>query len=193
MDEGYRKEVMMMTDFTEKTIRSQSIFKGKIIELCVDEVELPNGKLATRELIKHPGAVAVIAVTDEGKLVLVKQFRKPLERALFEIPAGKLDPGEDPKACALRELKEETGYTCRDIEHVVSFATSPGFADEVLHIYYTDTLISGERHLDEDEFLDNYEVTLEEALKLMKTEAIFDAKTVFAVQFLQMKQGQSSK
>ncbi|WP_027724405.1 NUDIX domain-containing protein [Tuberibacillus calidus] len=182
-----------MTDFTEKTIRSQSIFKGKIIELCVDEVELPNGKLATRELIKHPGAVAVIAVTDEGKLVLVKQFRKPLERALFEIPAGKLDPGEDPKACALRELKEETGYTCRDIEHVVSFGTSPGFADEVLHIYYTDTLISGERHLDEDEFLDNYEVTLEEALKLMKTEAIFDAKTVFAVQFLQMKQGQSSK
>ncbi|MGV3489347.1 MAG: NUDIX domain-containing protein [Tuberibacillus sp.] len=182
-----------MTDLTEKTIKSDSIFKGKIIELRVDEVELPNGKTATREVIKHPGAVAVIAVTKEGKLVLVKQYRKPLERLLFEIPAGKLDPGEEPEACALRELKEETGYSCESIEHVVSFSTSPGFADEVLHVYYTDSLISGDRKLDEDEFLDNYEVTLEEALKLVKTEAIYDAKTVYAVQFLQMKQWKSSK
>ena len=182
-----------MSDLTEKTIKSTGIFKGRVIELYVDEVELPNGKTSTREIIKHPGAVAVIALTKEGKLVLVKQYRKPLERELFEIPAGKLDPGEDPKACALRELEEETGYSCESIEHLVSFSTSPGFADEVLHVYFTDTLIKGEQRLDEDEFLDNHEVTLDEALKLLETKDIFDAKTVYAVQFLQMRQWMKSK
>lgn len=177
----------MLADLTEKTVKSTAIFKGKVIDLYVDEVELPNGKIATREIIKHPGAVAIIAMTNEGKLVLVQQYRKPLERLIYEIPAGKLDPGEDPSDCALRELQEETGYTCESMEHVVSFSTSPGFADEVLHVYFTDTLVAGARNLDEDEFLDNHEVTLEEALELVKTKEIFDAKTVYAVQFMQMK------
>jgi ADP-ribose pyrophosphatase len=100
-----RKEVGMLEDLTEKTIKTNTIFEGKIIKLQVDEVELPNGKTATREIIKHPGAVAIIALTKDGKLVLVHQYRKPLEKHLYEIPAGKLDPGEDPKACALRELR----------------------------------------------------------------------------------------
>lgn len=186
MFEG-RREVVDMAEYIEKTVGTKTIFQGKIIDLTVDEVELPNGKIATREIVRHPGAVAVIAVTKEGKLVLVRQFRKPLDRSLYEIPAGKLDPGEDPKTCALRELREETGYRCESIEHVVSFSTSPGFADEVLHIYYTDTLIAGERDLDEDEFLDNHEVDLETALALVRSQDIYDAKTVFAVQYLQLR------
>ncbi|MFC4617878.1 NUDIX domain-containing protein [Camelliibacillus cellulosilyticus] len=175
-------------DLTERTIGSRVIFKGKIIELKVDEVELPNGETATREIVKHPGAVAVIAVTKDNKLVLVRQFRKPLERLLYEIPAGKLDPGEDPKACAIRELKEETGYRCQAIKHLVSFSTSPGFADEIIHIYYTDSLIAGDRQLDDDEFLDNHEVDLQTALDLMQRNDIYDAKTVYAVQYMQMRQ-----
>ena len=181
-----------MTDLTEKTIKTNTIFKGKIIKLQVDEVKLPNGKVATREIIRHPGAVAIIAVTNAGKLVLVRQFRKPLEKHLYEIPAGKLDPGEDPKACAIRELQEESGYTCMSMEHVVTFSTSPGFADEILHVYFTNSLVAGARRLDEDEFLDNHEVTLDEALDLIKKEEIYDAKTVYAVQFLQMKQLENS-
>ncbi|GGH79270.1 ADP-ribose pyrophosphatase [Pullulanibacillus pueri] len=177
-----------MTDLVEKTLHSKTIFEGKVIDLRVDTVELPNGETSTREIVKHPGAVAVIALTDEGKLVLVQQYRKPLEKLLFEIPAGKLDPGEALETCALRELEEETGYRCRSIEHVVSFYTSPGFSDELIHIYFTDTLIRGERHLDEDEFLENYEVDLQEALQLLKEKKIDDAKTVYAVQYLQMQQ-----
>ena len=177
-----------MTDLTEKTLSSKTIFEGRVIALKLEEVELPNGGKSTREIVKHPGAVAVIAINDEGKLVLVRQFRKPMERTIYEIPAGKLDPGEAPEACALRELEEETGYRCEAIEHVVSFYTSPGFSDELLHIYFTDTLIRGEQHLDEDEFLEIYEVDLDEALQLLKDQNIYDAKTVYAVQFMQMKQ-----
>lgn len=106
-----------------------------MISLQVDEVELPDGKIAKRELIKHPGAVAIIAVTDEGKIVMVEQFRKALERNIVEIPAGKLEKGEEPLASAARELEEETGYVCETLELVTSFYTSPGFADEIVYVY----------------------------------------------------------
>ncbi|PKG21882.1 NUDIX hydrolase [Niallia nealsonii] len=177
----------------EKTISTKKIFDGRIISVQVDEVELPNGKTSTRELVKHPGAVAVIAVTDEGKIVLVEQYRKPLEKEIVEIPAGKLEKGENPEVCAKRELEEETGYGCDSIELVSSFYTSPGFADEIIHIYVAKGLkkLEDAAGLDEDEFVNLMEVTLEEALEFIKNQRIYDAKTIYAIQYLQLALGRT--
>jgi ADP-ribose pyrophosphatase len=176
--------------FEEKTLSSETIYQGKIIDLQVDEVKLPNGKTSKRELIKHPGAVAVIALTPEGKIVMVEQYRKALEKSIVEIPAGKLEPGEEPIITAARELEEETGYGCEKLEHLISFYTSPGFADELVHLYIAKniTRIEEARELDEDEFVELLEVTVEEAVGLMKEKKIYDAKTAYAVQYLQLQQ-----
>jgi len=168
---------------TEKTVASKTIYEGKVISLRVEDVELPDGKLAKRELVKHPGAVAVLAVTAEGKLVFVRQFRKALERTLVEIPAGKIEPGEDKRITAIRELEEETGYHAQQFEYIQSFATSPGFADEVIHLYVATGLQKVENPAagDEDEFIDILECTIEEAEQLVAEGQIFDAKTLYAI------------
>jgi len=168
-------------DLYEKTIASQSIYEGKIIRVKVDEVLLPNGKTAKREIVRHPGAVAVLPLTDDGKLVTVRQFRKALEKTIVEIPAGKLEPGEEPLVCAARELEEETGYTADRFEHLSSFYTSPGFADELLHVYVATGLKKGASRPDEDEFVEILELTLEEARELHKSGDICDAKTVVSL------------
>lgn len=177
-----------MENLEEKTISTKEIFKGRIISLQVDEVLLPNGNTSTREIIKHPGAVAVIAITEDDKLVVVEQYRKAFEKAIIEIPAGKLEKDEDPAVCARRELEEETGYGCKDLEHITSFYTSPGFADELVHIYLAKGLYKKEdaAGLDEDEFVNLMEISLEEALDLMKEQKILDAKTMYAVQYWQL-------
>jgi ADP-ribose pyrophosphatase len=182
--------VSSLSTLEEKTIQTQEIFSGKVISLYVEDVELPNGKTAKREIIKHPGAVAIIALTDENKIVMVEQFRKALERTIVEIPAGKLEKGEEPAACARRELEEETGYECSNLEALVSFYTSPGFADEIVHVFLAKGLTKKEHaaSLDEDEFVNLEELTLEEALQYMKEQKIYDAKTMFAVQYLQLQQ-----
>jgi ADP-ribose pyrophosphatase len=179
-----------MNNLEEKTLSTQPIFSGKVISLQVDEVELPNGKKAKRELIKHPGAVAIIAMTDENKLVLVEQYRKALQRTIVEIPAGKLEKGEEPLECAKRELEEETGYECKTIELVNSFYTSPGFADEIVHVYLAKGLTKKENAagLDEDEFVNLLEWTLDEADRGIAEKQIYDAKTIFAVQYLQLQE-----
>lgn len=170
-----------MSDLKEKTIRSRTIFEGKLIRVQLDEVELPDGRTSTREIVRHPGAVAVIAFTGEGKLILVRQHRHPLEKTTLEIPAGKLEPGEDPKACAFRELEEETGYRAEEMHPIVSFYTSPGFADEKLHLFEARGLTKGEMRPDADEFVEVEELTLEEAYGKMEEGLICDAKTVAAV------------
>lgn len=172
-----------MKKFEEKTIHSKEIFTGKIISLKVDDVLLPNGKEAKREIVNHPGAVAIIAITDEGKLVLVEQYRKALERSIIEIPAGKIDPGEQPEKTARRELEEETGYGCHELTYIQTFATSPGFADEIIHLYVAKGLYKVEEKaaLDEDEFVSLMEVNVEEADMMVKDKRIYDAKTAFAV------------
>ncbi|WP_411333328.1 NUDIX hydrolase [Metabacillus indicus] len=179
-----------MNHLKETTKTSEKLFSGRIIDLYLEEVELPNGKTSTREIIKHPGAVAVLALTKDKKLVMVQQYRKAMERVLVEIPAGKLEKGELPEATAKRELEEETGYTTQSLQHLISFYTSPGFADELVHVYYTDDLhvLEEKAELDEDEFVDVLEVTLEEAQQLIDEQRIFDAKTAYAVQYLQLKQ-----
>ncbi|WP_256757209.1 NUDIX hydrolase [Cohnella sp. WQ 127256] len=166
--------------FNEETLESKPIFQGKIISLQVDTVRLPNGETSTREIVRHPGAVAVVAIVD-NKMLVVEQFRKPLEKLQVEIPAGKLDAGEEPEAAARRELEEETGYRARSIEHLQSFSTSPGFADEIVHVYFTDDLEQGDVHLDEDEFLTCEAITLEQAQAYIKEGRICDAKTLLAV------------
>lgn len=179
----------------EKTLHTEEIYSGKIISLQLQDVELPNGKTSKREIIKHPGAVAVVAVTDENKIVMVEQYRKALERTIVEIPAGKLEKGEEPSVCARRELEEETGYECESIELLVSFYTSPGFADEIVHLYVAKGLKQKENAAapDEDEFVNLEELTLEEALQYMKEQKIYDAKTVYAVQYLQLQEALSKK
>jgi ADP-ribose pyrophosphatase len=183
-----RTGVCQMSTLEEKTLKTEHIYSGRIIQVQVDEVELPNGKTSTRELVKHPGAVAVIAITDDNKLVMVEQYRKPLEKVIVEIPAGKLEKGEEPALCARRELEEETGYECESLELVSSFYTSPGFADEIIHVYVAKGLKQKENAagLDEDEFVNVLEITLEEALEFIKEKRIFDAKTIFGVQYLQI-------
>ena len=171
-----------MNKFEEKTIQSDLKYKGRIITLQVDEVLLPNGKKSNREIVKHPGAVAVIALTKDKKLILVEQYRKALERSIIEIPAGKIEPGEPPEETALRELEEETGYTTDKLQYIQSFATSPGFADEIIHLYFAENIEKLEQSpsLDEDEFVELMYVSMEEMGELVSSKQVFDAKTAFA-------------
>ncbi|MBA4537286.1 NUDIX hydrolase [Bacillus aquiflavi] len=184
-----------MNDLEEKTINSEEIFTGKVISLQVDEVKLPNGKMSKREIVKHPGAVAILPITNDKKIVMVEQFRKPLERTIVEIPAGKLEKDEEPALCAARELEEETGYECSNMEWLISFYTSPGFADEIIHLYIATGLSKKENAatLDEDEFVNIVELTLDEALNYIKEQKIFDAKTAYAVQYLQLIEEKEGK
>lgn len=177
-----------MKKFEEKTLTTEVIFNGKIIDLQVDEVLLPNGKTSTRELVKHPGAVAIIALTDENELLLVEQYRKPLEQSILEIPAGKIEIGEAPAVTAKRELEEETGYTCKDLTYITQFYTSPGFADELIYIYFTDTLIKLEEEVlgDDDEFVELHKINNKIADEKIEKQAIYDAKTIYAIQYLKL-------
>ncbi|MBD1378717.1 NUDIX hydrolase [Metabacillus arenae] len=179
-----------MEHLKEKTLHSEKLFTGKVIDLYLEDVELPNGKTSKREIIKHPGAVAVIAITPEGKILMVEQYRKALEKAIVEIPAGKLEKGEDPEYTAKRELEEETGYTTSSLQHLISFYTSPGFADELVHLYLAEKIekLEVKAELDEDEFVELLEVSLDEAQQLLKDQRIFDAKTAYALQYLELQQ-----
>ncbi|WLR43812.1 NUDIX hydrolase [Bacillus carboniphilus] len=178
-----------MKDLEEKTIVKKDIYKGKIIDLELHDVSLPNGNTSKREIIQHPGAVAVIALTNENKLVMVKQYRKALEKSLVEIPAGKMEKGEAPEITAMRELEEETGYSCESMEPITSFYTSPGFANEIVYLYFANRLtrIHENQALDEDEFVELLEVTIEEAEEMMKNKQIHDAKTAYALQYIKLQ------
>ncbi|WP_219836466.1 NUDIX domain-containing protein [Paenibacillus sp. R14(2021)] len=166
--------------FREVTVKTDPIFTGKIISLQVDTVQLPHGGTATREIVRHPGAAAVLALID-GKMLIVEQYRKPMEKFQIEIPAGKLDAGEDPMEAAARELEEETGYRAGKLRPLSAFYTSPGFADEKLYLYLAEELTMGESAPDEDEFLHVEAISFEQAQQYIKEERISDAKTILAV------------
>lgn len=178
-------------DFEEKTINRKEIFKGHIFTVAVDDVELPNGLgQSKRELIFHKGAVCVLAITPEDKVILVKQYRKAIESISIEIPAGKLELGEagSEEAAALRELEEETGYTSPKLTLLHDFYSAIGFCNERLRLYMADNLVKVEnpRPQDEDEVIELMEVTLAEALDLIASGEICDAKTIMAIQHLQI-------
>lgn len=173
----------MTYNLNEKTISSKEIYNGKMIALHEEEVILPNGKTANREIVKHPGAVAVLPITENGDIIFVEQFRKATEQVLLEIPAGKIEPNEAKETTAVRELEEEIGYTTKDLQYITSFYTSPGFANEIIHLYYTNALeqMEQEVEVDEDEFLEVKTLSLEEAQEYMLTAQANDIKTMYAL------------
>lgn len=164
----------------EVTTQTESIFTGKVISLQVDTVALQDGRSATREIVRHPGAAAVMALLD-GKLLVVEQYRKPMDKCQIEIPAGKLDSEEDPIAAAARELEEETGFRAKSLKLVSAFYTSPGFADEKLYLYFANELELGSQQLDEDEVIHVDTITMEQADAYIAEGRISDAKTILAV------------
>ena len=182
--------MLKFEQFEEKTINRKEIYHGAIIDVALDDVRLPDGKTAKRELVFHPGGVGIIAFDTADRLLLVKQFRKPLEKVILEIPAGKIDPGEgqEPERTAARELEEETGYRPGKLTHLTSMYLSPGFANELLHIYHATDLekIAQPLAQDEDEVLELYALTLEEAKQVMVDQVICDAKTIYTVQYWEL-------
>ena len=141
-------------DLTERTIESKTMFQGRIITVLLDTAGLPDGGTAQREVVLHPGGVAVLALDEADNVALVRQYRYPLHGLLLELPAGKLDPGEDHRPAALRELSEETGLEAGELTYLGHIYASPGFCDEALHMYLARDLTRARQHLDEDEFLD---------------------------------------
>lgn len=167
--------------YEEKTVSTKKIFDGKIIKVRLDEVTMPDGRTAQREIVGHPGGVGVVALTDNNEIITVRQFRKPLEKAIYEIPAGKLDPGEEHRVCGMRELEEETGYRAESFEYLGFIYPSPGFTDEVTHIYLARGLYAGHVNPDPDEFLDIVKIPISEAARMVMDNEISDAKTVAGI------------
>ena len=161
----------------EKTISSDRIYTGKTISLKVDTVEVPNRGYQKREIVEHNGAVGIVAITSNNKVVLVKQYRKAIEKELWEIPAGKIEIGESPKECAIRELKEETGYSAENMKLIHKFYTSAGFSNQKIYIFLAENLTPGERDFDEDEFLEVHEIDKDEVYNMIEKNEIEDAKT----------------
>ncbi len=165
----------------EKTLSSEQKFDGKIVKLYVDSVELEDGKKSFREVIKHPGGVCVLPLDEEGNVLFVKQFRYPHQKVLLEIPAGKLEYGENHAECGLRELKEETGCTCDRYEYLGSLIPTPAYCGEVIHMYLARGLHYGEQKLDSGEFLDIEKIPLNRAVEMIMNNEIEDSKTQIAV------------
>jgi ADP-ribose pyrophosphatase len=168
---------------------TKNIYKGKVVTLNIDTVLLPNGVTVDLETIRHPGAAAVVPMKDDGTVVLIRQFRHAAGGFIYEIPAGKLNPGEDPLSCASRELEEEIGYRASSFQLLSSIFTAPGFADEVIHIYEATGLTKGRQRLDRDEVLDVVEMPLSDAVDKIQDGTIRDAKTIVGLQSVFIRNG----
>ncbi|MDR2851710.1 MAG: NUDIX hydrolase [Burkholderiaceae bacterium] len=169
----------------ETRISSELLFEGCFLHARRDQVRLPDGGQTVREYIVHPGAVVIVPLLDDGRLVLERQYRYPLERIMVELPAGKLDAGEDPLLCGQRELREETGYSAREWARAGVMHVAIAYSTEVIHIYFARGLISGQRRLDEGEFLDVFAATPEEFFRWCRDGVITDAKTLSCALWLQ--------
>ncbi len=176
----------------EKKISGEGVYDGIFLKMKRDTVSLPDGQYAVREYLEHPGAVAILAVLDDGRILLERQYRYPIAQAVIEIPAGKLNAGEDPLLCAQRELQEETGYTAkhwskiRRIHPVISYST------EFIDIYLAEGLSPGPARLDEEEFLDVFAAPLEELLHWVEMGKITDVKTIISTYWLERRRSRSS-
>ena len=168
-------------NYEEKTMKSEKIYEGKIVNLRIDTVELPDKKYSKREIVEHPGSVGIIPITDDGHMVLVKQFRKPVEKDLFEIPAGKIEINEEPKETALRELVEETGYTSDKMEYLFEFYTSPGFSNEKLYLFIATELSKGEASPENDEYIETVKIKIENLVDMVNRGEINDSKTIIGI------------
>lgn len=167
--------------FEEKTLSSECVYDGKIMKVCRDDVEIATGKKSFREIVHHSGGVVIAALKDENTILAVKQFRYPLKQTIVELPAGKLEIGENPDLAAARELEEETGYKAKNWKSLGFIYTSPGYSDEKLYLYLaTDLEFVGE-HPDDGEILKVYEFPLDNFIEDVKNGKISDAKTVCAI------------
>lgn len=165
----------------EKTIEKKYIYKGRIINVRTDTAELPNGKQALREVVEHPGGVTVAALTDNDELMFVRQFRYPYSEVLLELPAGKLEYGEDPFEAGKRELREETGAVAEQYTDLGKFYPTPGYCGEIIHMYAAKNLSFTSLDLDDDEFLAPERIPLEKAVEMVMNNEIRDGKTQAAV------------
>ncbi len=171
----------------EERIEGEVIFKGRLLCVERDTVRLPNGLTTSREVVRHPGAVGIIALMDQ-QILLVKQYRYAIAQKTLEIPAGKLDPQEPPLDCALRELREETGYR-GTMEHISTFYTTPGFSDEVMHLFLAQDLVWDPLTQDEDEFIEVERIPWDEAVQRAQQNDFKDAKTVLGILLVKGRMG----
>lgn len=165
----------------EKTLSSQRIYDGQILSLRVDRILLENGQQAVREVIDHQGAAGIVAFDEDGKLLMVRQYRYPVEQELLELPAGKIDPGETPLQCAARELEEETGYKAQKLIALGRVYPAAAYDVELVHLFYAEGLTPAQQKLDEDEFLSVEHVDFDEAVRMVLEDEILDSKTQIGI------------
>jgi len=170
-----------MSTLKETKLSSKIIFQGRLLDVRKDEVELPNGKTSTREWINHPGAVCCIPILPDGKIALIRQYRYPVQSEMIELPAGKLDKGEKPEACALRELEEEIGYRTNKLTFLTHIHPAIGFANEKMWLYLAEELEKTDSKLDDDEFLELIPTSLGDAVEMVWSGEITDVKTVIGL------------
>lgn len=170
-----------MVDLKEKAISSKRIYEGKILNVRVDQVLLPNGKESAREVVEFSQAVAVAALTKDNQILLVTQYRYPVGDVLIELPAGKMDRKEDPEECARRELQEETGYTAASMKKICEFYTTPGFTNELMHVFLAQDLTPGIQNPDEDEFVKVESVPFDDAIQMVFNGKIRDGKSIAGI------------
>lgn len=176
-----------MQNRQEERLDGEVLFEGRMLRLDRDTVRLPNGHKSTREVVRHPGAVGIIAIQDQ-QVLLVRQYRYAIAQETLEIPAGKLDPQENPLDCALRELREETGYR-GTMEHISTFYTTPGFTDEVMHLFLAQDLVWDPLTPDDDEFIGVEKISWDEAVKMAQQNQFIDAKTILGILLVQGRMG----
>lgn len=167
-------------DLTEKTVSTERIFDGVVVKLKIDTVSLPDGREATREIIEHPGGVCVLAVDENRNVLMVRQFRKPTEKVMFEIPAGKLEVGENPLEAAIRELEEETGVVPEVIKPMGYFYPTPAYCQEKIYMYYAENLKCSKQNLDDGEFLEVEKIPYDSLYDMVMNDEIDDGKTALA-------------
>jgi ADP-ribose pyrophosphatase len=165
----------------EKTLSSNLLHRGRHFDFLQDEVELPNGRRTKRDVVRHPGAVAIVPLLPDGRIVLVRQYRYAAGKTLLEIPAGTLEPGEDPLECAARELREETGFEAGEMEGLLSCFMAPGYSSEVIHFFVARDLREVGAELEPDEAIENEALELGEILERIRDNTIEDAKTIVGI------------
>ena len=170
-------------NYEEKTMKSERVYEGKIVNLRVDTVELPGKKYSKREIVEHPGAVGIIPIKEDGSLILVKQYRKPVEKMLLEIPAGKIEINEEPKETAIRELIEETGLKANKMEYILEFYTSPGFTNEKVYLFLATDLEFVKQDPDENEYIQVKEIPIHKLIDMVNKGEITDSKTIISIFF----------
>ena len=175
------------SNLDEVFVSSKPAFDGRLLHVHVDTVRLPNGRITTREMADHQGAIAVVPILPDGSIIFVKQFRYPMGTVMYEIPAGKIDSGEDPDTCAVRELSEETGYEADDWQYLGVIATTPGFTNEVIYLYAATGLHRHAQHTDEDEFISVEVIPKDKILPMIEDGTLYDAKSLAALGILAMK------